>query len=138
MFDFAWSEMLLCAAVALIVIGPKELPQTMRTVGRWVGKARGVARHFRSGFDAMVREAELEEMEKRWRQENERIMREHPAPADGPDIPAQAADPVADTPVADGPVVDQPGAGAPVAGGVPPSAPAADGAEAPAEVQHKP
>jgi len=85
MFDFAWSEMLLCAAVALIVIGPNELPQTMRTVGRWVGKARGVARHFRSGFDAMVREAELEEMEKRWRQENERIMREHPTPPAGDD-----------------------------------------------------
>lgn len=95
MFDFAWSEMLLCAAVALIVIGPNELPQTMRTVGRWVGKARGVARHFRSGFDAMVREAELEEMDKRWRQENERIMREHPMPAaDGTAaVPPTAAEP---------------------------------------------
>jgi len=60
------------------VIGPKDLPKAMRVVGYWVGKARGVARQFRSGFDSMVREAELEEMEKRWASENERIMREHP------------------------------------------------------------
>jgi len=67
------------ALVALIVIGPKDLPKAMRVVGYWVGKARGVAREFRQGFDSMVREAELEEMEKRWAAENERIMREHPA-----------------------------------------------------------
>ena len=70
---------MLVAFVALIVIGPKDLPKAMRVVGYWVGKARGVARQFRSGFDAMVREAELEEMEQRWAAENERIMREHPA-----------------------------------------------------------
>ena len=81
MFDIAPSEFLLVAFVALIVIGPKDLPKAMRIVGYWVGKARGVARQFRSGFDEMVREAELEEMEKRWSKENERIMREHPQPA---------------------------------------------------------
>ena len=79
MFDIAPTELLLCAVVALLVIGPKDLPKAMRVVGHWVGRARGVARHFRSGFDAMVREAELEEMEKKWAAENERIMREHPA-----------------------------------------------------------
>jgi sec-independent protein translocase protein TatB len=79
MLDFNPSELLLVAIVALVVIGPKDLPKAMRFVGQWVGKARGVARQFRSGFDAMVREAELEEMEKRWKEENERIMREHPA-----------------------------------------------------------
>jgi sec-independent protein translocase protein TatB len=78
MFDIAPSEFLLVAFVALVVIGPKDLPKAMRVVGYWVGKARGVARQFRSGFDSMVREAELEEMEKRWASENERIMREHP------------------------------------------------------------
>ena len=66
------------AVVALVVIGPKDLPNVMRTVGKWVGKARGMARHFRSGIDTMMREAELEEMEKKWREDNERIMREHP------------------------------------------------------------
>ena len=79
MFDVAPTELLLVAIVALLVIGPKDLPKAMRFVGHWVGKARGVARQFRSGFDAMVREAELAEMEKKWAEENARIMREHPA-----------------------------------------------------------
>jgi sec-independent protein translocase protein TatB len=78
MFDIGYSELLLIAVVALIVIGPKDLPNVMRTVGKWVGKARGMARHFRSGIDTMMREAELEEMEKKWREDNDRIMREHP------------------------------------------------------------
>ena len=77
MFDIAPSEFILFALVALVVIGPKDLPKAMRVAGRFVGKARGMARHFRSGFDAMVREAELEEMEAKWKAENERIMREH-------------------------------------------------------------
>ena len=72
------SELLLVALVALVVIGPKDLPKAMRVVGYWVGRARGVARQFRSGFDEMVREAELAEMEKRWAAENARIMAEHP------------------------------------------------------------
>ncbi len=79
MFDVAPTELLLVAFVALVVIGPKDLPRVMRVVGQWVGRARGMARHFRAGFDTMVREAELEEMEKKWAHENERIMREHPA-----------------------------------------------------------
>jgi sec-independent protein translocase protein TatB len=99
MFDIGYSELLIIAVVALIVIGPKDLPRVMRTVGHWVGRARGMARHFRSGVDTMIREAELEEMEKRWREENERIMREHPAvdgwtPATslpGPDTMSQSA-----------------------------------------------
>ena len=78
MFDIGYSELLVIALVALVVIGPKDLPNVMRTVGKWVGKARGMARHFRSGIDTMMREAELEEMEKKWREDNERIMREHP------------------------------------------------------------
>lgn len=79
MFDVAPSELLFVALIALVVIGPKDLPRVMRTVGRWVGRIRDVARQFRSGFDEMVRESELREMEERWRAENERIMREHPA-----------------------------------------------------------
>ena len=81
MFDIAPTELLLCAVVALVVIGPKDLPKAMRVLGYWVGRARGVARHFRSGIDTMMREAELQEMEKKWAEENERIMREHPAEA---------------------------------------------------------
>lgn len=81
MFDIAPSELLVVAVVALLVIGPKDLPKAMRFVGYWVGRARGVARQFRSGFDAMIREAELAELEKQWAAENERIMREHPQAA---------------------------------------------------------
>ncbi len=79
MFDVASSELLLVVLVALLVIGPKDLPKALRVVGKWVGKARGVAAHFRSGFDEMVRQSEIEELEKKWKAENERIMREHPA-----------------------------------------------------------
>ena len=94
MFDIAPTELLLVAFVALVVIGPKDLPKAMRVVGYWVGRARGVARQFRSGFDAMVREAELEEMEKRWTSENERIMREHPAEPDDSDKLLEGTEPV--------------------------------------------
>ncbi|MFD1950249.1 Sec-independent protein translocase protein TatB [Sphingomonas arantia] len=78
MFDIAPTELLLCAVVALVVIGPKDLPKAMRTVGQFVAKVRGIGRQFRSGFDEMVREAELKEMEETWAKENARIMREHP------------------------------------------------------------
>ncbi len=82
MFDIAPTELLIVALVALVVIGPKDLPRVLRTVGQWVGRARGMARHFRSGIDTMIRESELEEMEKTWRAENERIMREFPSAGD--------------------------------------------------------
>ncbi|MGZ8999057.1 MAG: Sec-independent protein translocase protein TatB [Allosphingosinicella sp.] len=78
MFGIDSAEILIIAVVALVVIGPKDLPRVMRTIGHFVGRARGMAKHFRSGFDTMMREAELEEMEKKWRSDNDRIMREHP------------------------------------------------------------
>src|SRR5205085_5103146 len=78
MFGIDSQELLVIAVVALVVIGPKDLPRVMRAIGNFVGKARGMARHFRSGVDNMIRESELADMEKRWKAENERIMREHP------------------------------------------------------------
>jgi sec-independent protein translocase protein TatB len=81
MFGVDTTEFIIVAVAALLFIGPRELPAAMRTVGRWIGKARGMARHFNSGIEAVIREAELEEMEKKWREENERIMREFPAVA---------------------------------------------------------
>jgi sec-independent protein translocase protein TatB len=78
MFDIASGELLLVALVALLVIGPKDLPRVLRVVGNWIGKARRVAGQFRSGFDEMVRQSELEELEKKWAAENARIMAEHP------------------------------------------------------------
>ena len=75
MFDIGAAELLVIIVVAVIVIGPKEMPRAMRTAGRWIGKVRRVSAHFRTGIDAMVREAELEDMEKKWKAQNEEIMR---------------------------------------------------------------
>ena len=93
MFGVDTSELLLIAIVALLFIGPKDLPRAMRTVGNWVGKVRGMARHFNSGIEAMVRDAELEEMEKQWREENERIMRDYPAATDQVMLPGSTLPP---------------------------------------------
>lgn len=93
MFDIAPTELLLCAVIALVVIGPKDLPRAMRFVGKWVGKARGMARHFRTGVDTMMREAELEELEKQWREQNEAIMRASPLPTTIVDPAPQVASP---------------------------------------------
>ena len=87
MFGVDTTELLIIAVVALIFIGPKDLPRVMRTIGYWIGRARGMARHFTAGVETMMREAELEEMEKKWREENERIMREYPSGVDYPDPP---------------------------------------------------
>ena len=78
MFDIGWDEMLLTVIIAIIVIGPKELPRALRTAGRWIGKVRRVSGHFRTGIETMIREAELEDMEKQWREQNARIMAQHP------------------------------------------------------------
>ena len=85
MFDIGATELLLIAIVAIVIIGPKDMPLALRTAGRWVGKMRRVSSQFRAGFDAMVREAELEEMEKEWKEKNRRIMAEH---ADAEALPA--------------------------------------------------
>lgn len=78
MFDIGAVELLLVVVVAILVIGPKDMPLALRALGRWVGKMRSLSNQFRAGFDSIVREAELEEMEKKWKAQNERIMRDHP------------------------------------------------------------
>jgi sec-independent protein translocase protein TatB len=107
MFGIDSAELLIVAIVALVVIGPKDLPKVMRAVGNWVGKARGMARHFRAGMDTMIREAELEEMQKKWAADNDRIMREHPMP------PADPAAPPAPAPASDAPAAAMTDAAAP-------------------------
>ena len=94
MFDIGYSELLVIAVVALLVVGPRELPQLLRHAGRFMAKARGFAGQFRSGFDAMVREAEMEEMQRKWAAHNQDIMARHPAPSETPALEA----PVAETP----------------------------------------
>jgi sec-independent protein translocase protein TatB len=88
MFEIGGTELLLIAVVALLVIGPKELPNALRTLGRYTGKARAMTRHLRSGFDEMMRQAELEEMEKQWAEHNRKIMAETPVVPDYAPPPA--------------------------------------------------
>lgn len=62
MLDLGWSEIMLIGVVALVVIGPKELPHAIYAAGKWARKARMVAREFQGHFDDMMREAEMDEL----------------------------------------------------------------------------
>ena len=64
MFDIGWSELVIIAAVALIAIGPKELPRVLRMVGQWIGKARKMAAEFQGQFQEAMREAEVADLKK--------------------------------------------------------------------------
>jgi sec-independent protein translocase protein TatB len=65
MFDlFSWSHILILLVVALVVVGPKDLPRMMHMAGKWAGKARNMANEFRRSFDEMARQAELDELRK--------------------------------------------------------------------------
>lgn len=74
MIDLSWSHILIVLVVALVVVGPKDLPRLMRIVGRWVAKARAMADQFRKSFDEMARQAELDEL----RTEIEALRRDRP------------------------------------------------------------
>jgi sec-independent protein translocase protein TatB len=63
-FDLGWSEMAVVMLVALLVLGPKELPRLARDIGRWTGKARAMAREFQRSLEDIAREAELDEVKK--------------------------------------------------------------------------
>ena len=62
MFDIGWSEMALILLVALVVIGPRDLPRVARTMGKWVAKGRAMAREFQTALEDMAREAELDKV----------------------------------------------------------------------------
>lgn len=85
MFDIGASELLVIAIVAILVIGPKDMPMALRAAGRWIGKIRRMSAHFRSGVETMIREAEMEEMEQKWAERNKEIMAKYPdgEPAEG-------------------------------------------------------
>jgi sec-independent protein translocase protein TatB len=72
--DLSWSHILLLLIVALVVVGPKDLPKMMRTAGQWVAKARAMADQFRKSFDEMARQSELDEL----RAEIESLRKERP------------------------------------------------------------
>ena len=65
-FDIGWTEIALIGGVALIAIGPKELPGALRTAGQWVGKARRLAQDFQNQFQEALREADIAEMKKQF------------------------------------------------------------------------
>lgn len=91
MFDIGADELLLTAVVAIVVIGPKDIPRALRTAGRWIAKMRRMSNAFRAGIDNVIREAEMEELERTWREQNAAIMAQNPhIPAD-PDHDAAAA-----------------------------------------------
>jgi sec-independent protein translocase protein TatB len=128
MFDVGAGELLVILIVAVVVIGPKDLPLAMRTAGRWIGKMRRVSAHFRSGIDAMVREAELEEMEKKWKAQNEEIMRRSAALTEAEaGAPVMTGPPPVESPLPVAAPVEVPEAHAP-----PPEAVAAPLAQVPA------
>src|SRR5579862_9168974 len=64
MFDISWTEFLLIGVVALVVIGPKELPGVMRTMGQWTRKVRSMASEFQNQFQEAMREAEMADLKK--------------------------------------------------------------------------
>ena len=74
MLDLSWGHIFLVLVVALVVVGPKELPRLMRTIGQWMGKARAMADQFRKSFDDMARQSELDEL----RKEIENLRHERP------------------------------------------------------------
>src|SRR3954471_16970856 len=74
MIDLSWSHILIVLVVALVVVGPKDLPRLMRILGQWMAKARAMADQFRKSFDEMSRQAELDEL----RAEIDSLRRERP------------------------------------------------------------
>jgi sec-independent protein translocase protein TatB len=104
MFGIDGSEFLIIVVVAIVVIGPKDLPLALRTAGRWIGKMRRMSNHFRSGIETMIREAELEEMERKWKEQNAAIMAQSQAAAAQGQSGDAAADQAAPAPVPPPPV----------------------------------
>lgn len=68
MFDIGWSELFVIAIVALVVIGPKDLPHAFRMVGQWVAKARAMAREFQGHVDELMRETQVDEMKREFQE----------------------------------------------------------------------
>src|SRR5881394_399514 len=70
MFDIGWSELAVIAVVALVVIGPKDLPKVLRTAGYWMRKVRTIAAEFQSSIEQMAREADLDDLRKQVEEAN--------------------------------------------------------------------
>ena len=112
MIDLSWSHILIVVIVALVVIGPKDLPRATRTVGRWIGKARHMADQFRKSFDEMSRQAELDEL----RAELNALRTERP--------PVRAPEPIVPADMTSAPPSEPEPAPEPVPEAAPPAEPA--------------
>ena len=75
MFDMGWAELLLVAVLAIVFVGPKDLPRLMRTLGQYAAKMRGMAREFQNSFEELARESELEELRKQVAEMRESAMK---------------------------------------------------------------
>ena len=93
MFDIGWDELLVIAVVALVVIGPKDLPHAFRLVGQWAAKARTLAREFQGHIDDLMRESEVADMK--------REFNEMTRPPDGLDDDLMAGRPAKPKPLGD-------------------------------------
>ena len=133
MFDLSWSHIFIFLVVALVVVGPKDMPRLLRMAGQWMGKARAMANEFRKSFDDMARQTELDEL----RQQIENLRHEQPL-ADLHNDLNKSADVPLMTPLPPGPAMSGP---EPIADvnhtpeallpATEPSEPIADGAEPP-------
>jgi len=120
LLDFGWSEILLIGIVALVVIGPKDLPKAMRVAGYWIRKARALSQEFHSSVEEVIREAELEEMRQQFKKateidldkEFERTidpdgqLAEHLKPPELPDFSPTATAAKAEVPAAEEPEIE--------------------------------
>src|ERR1700720_2894716 len=135
LFDIGWPELMLIGVVALVVIGPKDLPRALRIAGIWVRKARTLSREFQSSIDQMIREAELDEvredLQKAAEFDLEKEIRHTVDPTGElaqtikpPELPDYFEEPGAATPVVTG---EAPALAAPAEAAVPEPAPFAEG-----------
>lgn len=132
MFDIGWGEFLLIGIVALIAIGPKELPSVLRSAGQWIGKARRMAAEFQGQFQEAMREAEMADIKKQFdeaataatditsglenpletaRKEMQGAFDDKPKPADAttkPETAVETATQTTEAPSAPAPVIDLP------------------------------
>jgi sec-independent protein translocase protein TatB len=103
MFDLSWSHILIFLIVALVVVGPKDMPRLLRIAGQWMGKARAMANEFRKSFDDMARQSELDEL----RKEIENLRHEQPMAGLHNDLNKSADVPLM-TPLPPGPAMSGP------------------------------
>jgi len=140
LFDIGWPELMLIGIVALVVIGPKDLPRALRVAGFWVRKARTLSREFQGSIDQMIREAELEEVRQDLKKATEFDLEneirntvdpkgELAESIKPPDLPDYFEEPGASTPAI---TEETPALPAPAEAALPEAAPPAEGAPEPA------